>query len=412
MKIAYITAQTPFGSSETFILEEIIAIKELGADVLVIPRNPPRGIYHNAAQQLLDCTIWLPLINWRILREFVKGMLLNYRLRHLLLEVIQYSRTLKILAKNIAVIPKAVFIADMIRKKDIDHIHAHWGSTTSTLAWLVSTITGIPWSMTLHRWDIKENNMLRLKAESATFIRCISQVGKTEVLNIIGENLQDKIIVIHMGARIPNIPLSSQRPLRSEFIIACPANLRRVKGHRYLIEACKILSMEEDINIRCLLIGDGHLRREIEHYINRLGMKGIIQMAGQMPHEKLMQLYERKEVDVVVLPSIITDKGEKEGIPVSLMEAMSYGIPVIATETGGIMELLSDGAGLTVKEKSAKELADVIKRLIKEENLYNETALHGFLRIKERFDLYKNTSILLRKIEEKPIDTMMTRIRN
>ena len=412
MKIAYITAQTPFGCGETFILEEIIAIKELGADVLVIPRNPRKNVYHQEAQQLLSCTVWLPLMNWRILREFAKEMLLNHKLRHLLLEVIRNSRTPKILAKNIAVIPKAVFIAGLIRKKDIDHIHVHWGSTTSTLGWLVSEITGIPWSMTLHRWDIEENNMLRLKAKSATFVRCISQVGKDEVLKIIGKGQQDKAIVIHMGARIPNVPLSSQRPLRSEFIIACPANLRRVKGHRYLIEACKILSMEEDINLRCLLIGDGHLRREIESYINRLGMKGIVKMAGQMPHEKLMQIYVRKEVDIVVLPSIITDKGEKEGIPVSLIEAMSYCIPVIATETGGILELLSGGAGITVKEKSAKDLADAIRRLICDQNLYNETAKRGFQRVKERFDLYKNASMLLNKMTEKPKETTMTRMHN
>lgn len=62
MKILYITAQTPWGKGETFILEEMFEMNYQGADLLIIPRNPNKEIFHSQAKKLLDNAIWLPLI--------------------------------------------------------------------------------------------------------------------------------------------------------------------------------------------------------------------------------------------------------------------------------------------------------------------------------------------------------------
>lgn len=400
MKIAYITAHTPFGSGETFVMEEILTMADLGAEILIIPRNPPKEVYHGQAKQLLNHAVWLPLISMRILFHFLKALAMNSRMRSLLLAIFKNSRTPKILLKNLAVTPKAVFVAEMIRHAGIQHIHAHWGSTTSTIGWLASEISSIPWSMTLHRWDIAENNMLELKVESAAFTRCISREGQREALSIIGDDYKAKLTVIHMGAKVRASSYDLHRVLQSEFTIVCPANLVQVKGHRYLIEALRLIIETEDTSMNCLIIGDGPLEGEIRRQVYRLGLGGVIHLVGQLPHEKLMLMYEKKEVDAVVLPSILTDDGEKEGIPVSLMEAMNYGIPVISTNTGGIPELLSGGAGILVKEKSIKELADAISTLIKNKEAYREIVYRGFQKIHEEFNIRKNTSLLLEIMKE------------
>lgn len=105
------------------------------------------------------------------------------------------------------------------------------------------------------------------------------------------------------------------------------------------------------------------------------------------------------EVDAVVLPSLTTDDGEREGIPVALMEAMAYGIPVVSTNTGGIPELLSDGAGLMVREKEAQELAGAIEKLIKDEGLSAEIGKKGRQMIEKEFNLQKNARMLLQIIK-------------
>ncbi len=117
-------------------------------------------------------------------------------------------------------------------------------------------------------------------------------------------------------------------------------------------------------------------------------------MPGQIKNEKLIELYKNKTVDVVVLPSINTSDGEYEGVPVSLMEAMSYGVPVISTETGGIPELLENGGGIMVKEKDPKGLADAVEKLIEDRVLYEKLSENGNDRIKTSF----NVDIIARKL--------------
>ena len=400
MKIAYITAHTPFGKGETFVLEEMLALAELGVELLIVPRNPPKKVFHDHGRQLLDRAVWLPLFSRRIFLTFLKSAAREPRLWKVLADIFRHSRTLRILAKNLAVVPKAVFIADLFQKAKVQHIHAHWGSTTATMAWVVSELTGIPWSMTLHRWDIAENNLLRLKIERAAFVRCISEDGRREVLRIVGEKYQDKVKVLHMGVRLPDTPPAQLRPPRPAFVVACPANLIPVKGHRFLIEACALLWKKGVHNLKCLIIGDGPLEAELRRQVVELGLEEVVKFIGRLPHAHLMRMYERGEVDVVVLPSIVTEDGEKEGIPVALMEAMAYGIPVISTKTGGIPELLSDGAGILVPHGSSQALADAIIELIENENIQRNLAHFGKLKIEKEFNLVLNVKLLLKLMME------------
>lgn len=399
MRIAYITAHAPYGRGEAFVLEEMLEMVELGVDLDIIPRNPPREVFHSKARKLLNKTIWLPLLDGRIFFQFIH-MLFQYPFLWRLLGVVfLHSRSVKVLIKNLAVIPKAVLVARLLKQREVVHIHAHWGSTTSTMAWAISEITGIPWSLTLHRWDIVENNMLKLKVKRANFARCISQNGRDDLLQIIGEEYSNKVKVLHMGVRVPEqLPNASQKR-RPEFVIACPANLVPVKGHRFLIEASKLLSDEGISHFRWLIIGDGPLKKTISEQIAQYRLDGSICLMGHLPHEALIKMYENGEVDAVVLPSIITDEGEKEGIPVVLMEAMAYAIPVVSTKTGGIPELLRNGAGILVPERSADALAQAILRLREDEDMREKMGRKGRERVEIDFNLEKNVRLLLSYIK-------------
>ena len=399
MKICYITAETPWGKGETFILEEMLEIKKQGVNLVILPRNPSKEIFHKEAQSLLSNAVWLPLINFKIIIVCIYSFLTNLHTWKILFSIFRYSRNWHIMIKNLAVVPKGLYIAHLLQKEGIEHIHVHWGSTTATMAYIASQISNTPWSLTLHRWDIKEDNILREKIRLAKFVRCISEHGKNELLEIIGEEYKEKIKVIHMGVKVlSNLQETSEN--KKLFTLATPANLVEVKGHKYLIEACSILLKKGIKNFQCILYGRGPLRIRLENFIKERELTDYIKIPGVIPHEKLMGMYKNHEINAVVLPSITTNNGEHEGIPVALMEAMANGVPVISTNTGGIPELLSDGAGIIVEEKNVEHLANSLEKIIQNKELAEETGMRGYYKVKEEFNLDKNIKNLLRVIKK------------
>lgn len=395
MKIVYITARTPLGKGETFILEELLELKNQGVNLLIIPRNPTKKIFHKEAESLMNNSVCLPLINVTIFVKFLFSFITKAQIVKVIGNIFKYSRSVHILVKNLAVLAKGVYIVDIIKHNKVRHIHSHWGSTTSTMAYISSELSGIPWSFTLHRWDIKENNMLKEKVKSAKFVRCISEHGKNELFEIIGSGSKDKIQVIHMGVKTPSRVSESQKD-KKNFTIVTPANLLEVKGHKYLIDACSILVKENIKNFQCIFYGEGSMKNKLEELVERESLNNYIKMPGMIPHEKLMQMYENNEVDIVILPSITTKNGEHEGIPVALVEAMAHSIPVISTNTGGIPELLSGGAGVMVEEKNSQQLTIAIKKLIKNRDFREKIARKGYDRVCTDFNIQKNTKKLIK----------------
>ena len=366
---------------------------------LYCPKNRNHKIFHKDAKNLADNTIWLPLINLKMLFNFLLFLIIKPQIWRIIINIFKHSRTLSILMKNLIVLPKGVYISKIISEMKIDHIYAHWGSTPSTIAYIVSQLTGIPWSFTLHRWDIKENNMLKEKAKTAKFVRVISKNGYDEVLKIIGEEYKNKCFILHIGVDIPKFTNECKKKDKDSFIIATPANLVEVKGHKYLIEAIGILK-QKGYNIKYYLFGDGPLRKDLEKTVDELNLENIIIFKGAIPHNQLLELYANNEVDCVILPSIVTDKGEHEGIPVSLMEAMAFKIPVISTNTGGIPELLDNDAGIIVEQKNPNKLAEAIETLIKDERLRRKLGESGYRKVIEEFSLQNIVTKLLELMRE------------
>jgi len=385
--IAYITANTPFGAGEEFVLTELIALKEAGGDILIIPRDKPNMIFHKKAELLLKDTLNIPWLDFKILWQFLNYIFIKpVSLFDIVNNTAFKARNMRIALKNLIVLSKALYLSKICKQISISHIHAHWASTTATMAYIISKATGIPWSFTAHRWDITENNLLREKCETASFVRAISEKGRGEMIEIIKDvPLTKKISVIHMGVVMPEFnKVSYSRSNLFSFI--CPANLVLVKGHKYLFEACQILA-DKNLEFKCIIAGDGPLEHELKGMVNQLDLGNYINFLGRLSHDEIINLYSSGRVDAVVIPSIITEYGEAEGIPVALMEAMSYGIPVISTNTGGIPELIGDGSGVIVNEKDPKAIADAIERLMKDTSYYEFMSQLGRRKVEKEFNL-------------------------
>lgn len=387
MKLVYITAKAPFGSQEPYIITEMIALKRLGVDLLIIPRDKDKIIFHKNGEILIDNTLSIPWFNLNIFLCLFKFIFTSpLKFFSLLNIVLIKARNVKKGLKNLLIMPKALYISKLLKEHSISHIHSHWASTTATMGLIIFKITGIPWSFTAHRWDIKEDNLLKEKCKTASFVRSISKNGKKEILEIVKDNsLSNKILAIHMGVFMPEHKNNFKK--KSDiFTFLCPANFVAVKGHRYLLEACKIL-LDRKVKFKCLLAGNGPLEGELKEFVRNHNMNDYIEFLGKLPNESILELYEKGIINAVVLPSITTEDGGKEGIPVALMEAMSYGIPVISTDVGGISELIGNQDGIMVKEKDPAAIAIAIEELIKNESRYYFISQKGKEKIEKEFDI-------------------------
>jgi glycosyltransferase involved in cell wall biosynthesis len=176
--------------------------------------------------------------------------------------------------------------------------------------------------------------------------------------------------------------------------IVCVASLEEVKGHRFVIEACRLLQ-ERGVRFTCQLVGDGPLRARLERQASEAGIASHVHFLGGQPRPVVARLLA--ESDVAVLGSHPTPEGRREGIPVALMEAMAAGLPVVATAISGIPELVVTGVtGVLVPSGDATALAGGLQRLAEDPDLRRRMGRAGRARVLSEFDLRTNTEVLVR----------------
>jgi colanic acid/amylovoran biosynthesis glycosyltransferase len=297
------------------------------------------------------------------------------------------------------VYPKGLWLADLARRWRADHIHAHWATVPATMALVASEVSKLRWSITAHRFDIAENNLLDTKAEKACFVRAINRRGAREITERISPTTAPPS-VIHMGVTLPPAD-SIKRPHDPGRVprIVVPANLLEVKGHAYLLEAVRLLK-DRGVDVQVDLAGDGPLREELMCKVEKLGLRDRVEFLGLLPHEELLGGMQAGVWDLMLLPSIVTDSGEKEGIPVAIIEAMSCRIPVVSTLTGGIPELFEgvDDA-LLVPPRDPAALAEAIVRLIGDPDLRERLVELGRRRVEDGFAVEQVAGELARRFE-------------
>jgi len=387
-RVIYITVRTPLGRGETFIIPEMLELLRQNHALLVVPRSPsgPRVVQDEAAALQHYC-VYQPLLSWVILRTCISELVHNpFECLRIFFRILLQSGSPLHLVRNLLVFPKALWLAGLARAWKAGHLHAHWASSTATMAMIAGELTGIPWSFTAHRWDIVDNNMFEAKVQSAVFVRFISRSGLSLAQSIAGRELPKKSHLVHMGVDLPSERSANERNSGSLFTIMCPANLVPIKGHTYLLQAVAALKTR-DVSCQLFLAGQGPLLGSLERQVDKLNIQDRVKFLGQLPHSELLQYYEKQRVDLVVLPSIDLCNGFHEGIPVALMEAMAHGIPVIGTATGGIPELITEGTGILISPQDYNSLTDAIEALIKNNTLWHNFALAGRQRCEDIFNV-------------------------
>lgn len=413
MKVLFVTGQAPFGNGEVFVVEELIELKKSLSKVYICPVNPQilSDLHHGDASQIIDSVIEAPLFSLEIIFSAFKWCIRNPNKISKIVNIITSTRGIDNFKKNLAIVPKALWLSSLINSSDIDHIHAYWGAHTATLAMIVATNLNVKWSFTAYRWDISANNLIHLKSKSATFIRSADMSGINELMELsqLGEQYSSKFKLIRSGVNIDKM-FVKEKLIRKEdcdivgkesvFTFLTPAFFVEKKGHKYLVEAVKIL-VDKGYIFRCLLVGEGEKKQVIEDLINKFNVESFFHFTGFLSLEDLRGLYLQEKVDIVVLPSIITEDNQKEGIPVSLIDALACGIPIISTNTGGIPELVTDDVGIIVEQKESGLLANAMEYFMTNRHVLHNMSENAVDKIKESYDVKSVAKNLIGNFGEK-----------
>jgi len=395
LKIAYIMSHFP-SVTETFILYEILemAHHDIYVELYPLIRTKER-VKHPGLDRALSNSHFLPLLSIQILKtNLCRFIQQPFEYLSLLWKVISGTwGNFKFISRAIALFPQSVHCATVMQQQGIDHIHAHFATHPALSALIINSLTSIPFSFTAHGSDIhKDQRMLDKKIESASFVVMISEYNKRFVSEKVGEQSSDKMRVIHCGVDLDYFTRSAEKTHNDSFCILCVASLREVKGHRYLLEACRYLK-DSKMTFVCHLVGEGQLRHEIEKQIADLNLTDMVIMHGALPRQEVIKLMQ--QADVMVLSSIQASQGEREGIPVVLMEAMACELPVIASRISGIPELVANGkTGILVSPGNSRAIAESLQKLRAEPENGFRMGRDGRMKVQTEFNIHKNTGEL------------------
>jgi colanic acid/amylovoran biosynthesis glycosyltransferase len=387
MRILYIVSLFPCWS-ETFIVREIKELIRLGVDVRIISlKHPSEHMVQSDAALLLD-RVSYPTVWWRSLLGLLWAVVLHplrelAGLTRIFCGLRQYPNSM---FKTFGVWWRTQGLLGIVRTLAPTHIHAHWATYPSTAAWLLSTRLGIPFSFTAHAHDIfLEDHLLAEKIQTAKFTIAISEYNQRYLREHIAGAERARIEIVHCGVSLDDFPFV--RHGRDRQHILAIGRLDEIKGFVHLIDACARLRVS-GTPFLCSIVGSGPLETELKAQINALKLQDHVHLLGAKKQEEVRQLLY--DAGVFTLPSVVTSRGDRDGIPVALMEAMACGIPVVSTRVSGIPELVQDDvSGLVAISGDAVDLSRCLARLLNDDKLGNRLTIKAREQIEREFDVQK-----------------------
>ncbi|MDX1650519.1 MAG: glycosyltransferase, partial [Myxococcota bacterium] len=366
--IGYVLRRFP-KISETFVLNEILALEARGERVTIFSLQPTRDSrFHADLGRLRASVVYVP--GPSELRALARYALRCLRARpraclRALGRVLRSGRP-RLLWRLV----QSAWVAERVRALRIGHLHAHFATDATEAASLVAEITGLPFSFTAHAVDIYKDGvderMLAREIAQARFVATVSECNRRH-LRRLANGAADRIVRVYNGIDLERFRL--QPPPPSEpFTILCVARLVEKKGLDVLVEACALLR-ERGLALRCRIVGKGARRSALQAQIRLRGLEGVVELLGAHTQSEVLARYA--EAHVFALPCVVGSDGNRDGLPVSLVEALACGLPVVTTPVTGIPEVVRhEHNGLVVPDRDPRALADALERVLREPGLH------------------------------------------
>lgn len=262
----------------------------------------------------------------------------------------------------------SIALFKLIITKKIEIISAHWVLPNGFIAYIVTRFIKIPYVVTLPGSDVfvakkfriltfaanlAVHNASMVIADSPQYIREMQRMGakikKTEIIPYPVDTETIRPNTHNIQKLRSEIGI-----LKDDLVVLAVGRLVYKKGFEYLIKAFAQVTKRMS-NVKLIIVGEGDLRRRWENECKKLSIQEKVFFVGNKDRKQLLQFYNLS--DVFVMPSIKDKNGNIDDQPVSLLEAMACGKPVVATNFPGISMIVKDGwNGYLVAEKDIREL--------------------------------------------------------
>lgn len=299
-------------------------------------------------------------------------------------------------------ISEFIYLWRIVKNARIDIVHSHWLFPQGLVAAFLKKIIKFRLIVTVHSGLISREKGRLFKGLVRFIYRqaeAITVTSKSNLKNLIDITGQDKVFRIPMGIEAEEFsPIHRNETMRRELagdgiLLLTVARFVEVKGHEYLIKAMAEVS-KRDGKIRLAFIGSGPLEDKIRRMVRDYKLSDRIIFLGEKTRSEIKKYFASS--DIFILPSITCPGGYTEGFGYSLIEALSSGVPVIASSVGGITDIVRDKEnGFLVKEKDPYELSQKILKLSYDANLRARLGKSGLEYVRQNFSQDKVRQDLL-----------------
>jgi glycosyltransferase involved in cell wall biosynthesis len=387
--VLYVGAVLP-KRSETFVYREVLGLRNRGLRVSVASvREPERALDDSALEELANEAVVLYTPKTMAMALFGALRWPRVAVRGLLdaafdpdLKPAQRPRVLVQTAAGLA-------LAWRSKRLGITHVHAHMAHVPTTIAMYSAAALDVPMTFTGHAADLfRDRQMLATKLRRSSAVMCISRWHRHFYRSLIPLT-DSQTPIVRCG-----VDVAEFSPGTGGAGILAVGRLVPKKGFDTLLRAFAMLASRIP-DLRLVLIGDGPERDTLEALSRELGVESRVHMAGAGSQEDVREAMRR--ADCFALPCRVGDDGDRDGIPVVLMEAMASGVPVVCGDLATIRELVvDDDCGRLVEPDQPEAVADEIERLMTDDSLRRAVGEAGRKRIIEEFSLDSTLDQLLR----------------
>lgn len=394
MHVGYVLKKFP-RASETFVLNEVLALQRHGVDVTVFSLNrPDDGVFHRGLAELKRPVVYLPTRKpdaW-LLQMQTQRALLRERGATLLAELDDLLAAAR--PDLWQVLGFGLDLALLARQHGVQHLHAHFATVAAYAARTASRLADLPFSVTCHAKDIYRDGIVPAHYQSllagSAFVVTVCEANARWIRSELAGAAPIDVRVLYNGVDTQSFHPRHRAPGQPPLLLAI-GRLVEKKGFHVLFEALALLA-RDGLRPRCVLVGDGEERRALAAQAQRLGLDHV-EFAGMRTHEEVRDFVHRAQA--MVLPCIVGQDGNRDALPTVLLEALAAGLPVISTPIGGVEEIVADGqAGVLVPAGEAAPLAAAIARLCQDDGERQRLARAGRARAEACFDLQTNVGVL------------------
>jgi glycosyltransferase involved in cell wall biosynthesis len=269
-------------------------------------------------------------------------------------------------------------------------IHAHFGLAQTEVAMVIGGLIDRPFSFTAHARDIYATpSALAQKMRAAETVVTCTAYNAAHLRQLCPDLPADHVRLVYHGVEMAPQPAPATRRAGAPPLLLAAGRLIDKKGFDLLVAACAILR-DRGRSFECRIAGDGPARAALQQQIDAADLALAVTLSGWVDAGAMPDLI--REAAILVMPSRIAPRGDRDGIPNVVLEAMAIGRPVVATRVSGIPEAVEDRrTGVLVAPDDAGALAEALDRLLADPDGASAMGLAAHAAALERFELARST---------------------